>query len=304
MSYTKVIRFLVFGLGVAFAAVFAAAAPAAAFAQTTGAAFERGSIDAESSEPAPDSAAAAESESSGAGALRGFYARAGVVLDWTRETRFVDEDCSSTSPAALYGCGVDDIGAPRSSLGDFGTTTGVQFGLGYILTPALRLEAIVQYVPGFSFDGRANFLQPSRQQTVSADLSFLTGMAAAYLDLPELGLPRLGPFRQFVGAGGGVSRIDIDETQMQFPKTTTIVPAGQRVNFAWMLTAGVAASLAEKTILDLAWRYADYGVVGTDRGAGRVVWRDGSRDPLALDLGRTQASLRGHELSISLRRVF
>ena len=270
MAYTKVIRFPVFGLGVAFAVV----------------------------------AAAAEAASSGGGASREFYVRAGVVLDWTREARFVDEDCSSSSPAALYGCGPGNDGAPISSLGDFGTAAGVKFGLGYALAPALRLEGTVQYVPSFSFEGTANFVQTLEQQTVSADLSFLTGMAAVYLDLPELGLPRLGPFRQFIGAGGGVSRIDIDEMQMRFPKTTTIVPAGQRVNFAWMLTAGVAVSLAGKTTLDLAWHYADYGAVGTGRGTGRVVWRNGSRDPLRLDLGETQASLRGHELSISLRRVF
>lgn len=303
MSYTKVIRFLVFGLGVAFAAVVAAAVPAAAFAQTTGGAVESGSIDAGSSEAAPVSAAA-ESEPTGAGPSREFYFRAGVVLDWTREARFVDEDCSSESPAALYGCGPGNDGAPKSSLGDFGTTDGFRLGLGYAPAPALRLEGTVQYVPSFSFEGTANFVQTLEQQIVSADLSVLTGMAAAYLDLPELGLPRLGPFRPFIGAGAGVSRIDMDEMHMRFPKTTTIVPAGRRVNFAWMLTAGVAVSLAEKTILDLAWRYADYGAAGTDRGVGRVVWRDGSRDPLQLDLGETQASLRGHELSISLRRVF
>ena len=39
-------------------------------------------------------------------------------------------------------------------------------------------------------------VEPARQQSVSADLSSLSGMLAAYLDLPELGVPRLVPSRQ------------------------------------------------------------------------------------------------------------
>ena len=304
MSGTKKSRFVAPWLGTAFAATVAAAVPAAAFAQTADAAIEHISGETGLSEVVTASTGAAESDPAGPGAPRGLYVRAGAVLDWTRMARFLDENCSSASPVALYGCGVGNDGAPRSSFGDFGTMVGVEFGLGYAVAPALRLEAIFQYFPSFSFQGRANFVQTMEQQHVSADLSFLTGMGTAYLDLPELGLPNLGPFRPFVGAGGGLSRIDLDETHMEFPRTTTIVPGGQRVNFAWMVTAGVGVSPAEKTTLDLAWRYADYGDVGTDRGPGQVVWRDGSREPLGLDLGRTRANLRGQELSISLRRAF
>ena len=93
-------------------------------------------------------------------------------------------------------------------------------------------------------------------------------MLAAYMDLPALGWPRIGPFSPFVGAGAGVTRIDIDETRMDFPKTYTIVPGGERVNLAWMLTAGVASSLQENVTLDLAWRYTDSGRVETGRGPG------------------------------------
>ena len=218
-----------------------------------------------------------------------FYLRAGLVLDKPEKTRFKDTDCTSTSPAALYGCGNGIDNAPLSSLGDFGTTAGFELGLGYAATPALRLEALIQYRPNFSFEGRANFTQTTDQQAVSADLSSLIGMLAAYLDLPELGLPRPGPFSPFIGAGGGLSRINIDETHMAFPKTTTIVPGGQRGNFAWMLVAGFAASPGEKVTLDLAWRYTDYGAVETGRAKGRIVWRDGNRDPLEIDLAGTRA---------------
>ena len=161
---------------------------------------------------------------SGATALDGFYLRAGFVADGSKPTRFKDEDCSSTSPAALYGCGDGVDGAPLSSLGDFGTKAGIDLGLGYVAAPALRLEAMLQHRPRFSFDGRANFIQTTDRQDVSAELSTLTGMLAAYVDLPALGLPRVGPLSPFAGAGAGLSRIRIGETRMEFPRTRTVVP--------------------------------------------------------------------------------
>ena len=187
----------------------------------------------------------------------------------------MDKDCSSVSPAALYGCGTGGDGAPLRSLGDFGTVAGVEFGVCHILTRATRVEVLVEYRPRFAFDGRANFLEPTRQQSVSADLSTLSGMLAAYVDLPELGVPRLGRFSPFLGGGAGAVRVEIGETRMAFPRTTTIVPGARRVNLAWMLTAGVATSLDDDTTLELAWRYADLGPVETGEGRGRVVWRDG-----------------------------
>ena len=91
---------------------------------------------------------------------------------------------------------------------------------------------------------------------------------------------------------------------MTFPRTTTIVPGARRIDFAWMLTAGLSAALDERATLEFAWRYTDLGELRTGRGAGRVEWRDGSRAPLPLDLGATRARLRGHGLRLSLRYAF
>ena len=124
-------------------------------------------------------------------------------------------------------------------------------------------------------------------------------MLAAYVDLPGT-----GSFRPFIGAGAGAVRTRIGETRMTFPKTTTVVPGGSRTGFAWMLTAGVAKALGEHVTLDLAWRYTDSGFVRTGRGMGRVVWRDGSREPLPLDLAATRAKLTSHGLRLSLRYSF
>ena len=91
---------------------------------------------------------------------------------------------------------------------------------------------------------------------------------------------------------------------MEFTRTTTIVSGGQRTNLAWMLTAGVSIPLRERVTLDLAWRYTDYGAVQTGKGRGRIVWRDGSRAPLELDLAPTKAELASHGLMLSLRYAF
>ena len=82
------------------------------------------------------------------------------------------------------------------------------------------------------------------------------------------------------------------------------MPGAQRVNFAWMPAAGVAASLGDRVTLDVAWRYTAYGAVETGQGTARIVWRDGSRDPLEIDLAATAAELSSHGLWLSLRYAF
>ena len=232
-----------------------------------------------------------------------YYLRGGIGLDRRVTTAFTDTDCSSATPAALYGCGTGGDGARLRSVGDFGAVPSVELGLGYE-TGAVRFEVLVEYRPGFSFEGRANYLSPERRQEVSADLSSLSGMLAGFVDLAALGLPRPGPFSPFIGAGIGAVNTQIGKTTMNFPATTTIVPGGSRTGLAWMATAGVAVALAKRVSLDLAWRYTDLGEVRTPRGPGRVVWRDGSREPIPLDIAPTKARLKSHGVRLSLRYTF
>ena len=234
------------------------------------------------------------------------YVRAGVGLDWSEDTRFKDKDCTNHAPPAiyaLYGCGTGNDGAPLSTRGDFSAPAGFELGLGHAILPALRIEALFQYRPRFTLTGRANFLQTQGRQEVSARLSSLSGMFAAYVDLPQLGLPRLGPFSPFIGGGAGAAYIDIGKTRMQFARTRTIVPGGHQVNFAWMLTAGVGTAITDRLTLELAYRYTDSGAVETDEGIARVVNRDG--DVLVpLTVGRTRAHLSSHGMWLSLRYAF
>lgn len=242
--------------------------------------------------------------STGAAVAEDFYFRAGIGFDRPTETVFRDKDCEIETPVPLYGCGLGGDGAPYRSVGEFGTVAALEVGIGSIVAPALRIEALVEYRPSLTFSGRANYLDPELRQSVSVDLSVVSGMVAAYANLPALGLPRLGPFAPFVGAGVGAARIAAGETRMMFPATTTIVPGAHRTGFAWMVTAGVATAMSESTTLDLAWRYSDLGAAETATGGGRVVWRDGSREPLILNQGASEARLRSHGLRLSVRHEF
>ena len=228
-----------------------------------------------------------------------FYLRIGVNLDMSSNSRFGDADCLSTSPAALYGCGMGNNGTSLGTQGDFGSAYGVEVGLGIAATPKLRLETTIAYRPRFAFEGNANFVQTSADQPVSADLWSMSGMVAAYMDLAEY-----GPFRLFAGTGAGLHYVGISNFRMTFPRTETIVPDGRNVDLTVMLTAGVATSISDNITLDLAWRYVDWGIVETGRATGQVVWKDGRRDPLDLDLGETRAMFKGQGFRASLRYMF
>ena len=79
---------------------------------------------------------------------------------------------------------------------------------------------------------------------------------------------------------------------------------GKRSGLAWMVTAGLTMAVGEGTTLDLAWRYTGLGKVRTDRGPGRVVWCDGSRESRQLDLAPTEARLRNGGVRLSVRYAF
>ena len=199
------------------------------------------------------------------------YLRAGISVDGPASIRFTDTDCASTTPAALYGCGKGKDDAPHQSSGRLGSVPGLDAGVGYAATSAVRLEVLLEYRPRFTFQGRTNFLEAARQQSVTAELSSLAGLVAAYLDLPQAGW-----FIPFIGAGAGASRNRIGETRMTFPRTTTMVPGAGHVNVAWMATAGGGdgARRARDAGPRLALHGPGRGAHRPRRRAGRVARRE------------------------------
>ena len=240
----------------------------------------------------------------GVAAAEGFYVRGGVGLDWSGQAQFTDKDCASVAPAALYGCGTGNDGSPIRSKGDFGRIGGVELGIGRSVAGPLRLEAAVSYRPDFDFDGRANFIQVQARQPVGAQASSVSALLAGYLDLREGRLPAFNWMQPYIGAGVGVSRLEIEPTRMRFPSTETLVPGATQTEFTWMVTAGAAIALGGKVSLDIAWRYLASGDVETGQDTGQVVWHDGRRPPLEIDLAKTRARLTSHGIQLSLRRRF
>ena len=226
-----------------------------------------------------------------------------MSIDLMEGTTFKDVDCASTNPAALYGCGAGKDGAPnKQSVGNFGAVPVAEFGFSRT-DGVIRYEFVIEYRPRYTFEGRANFLAPHRQQSVSAKLSTISGMLAGYLDFTDgVSKPKFGT--PFVGLGIGVAHTRIGKTAMNFPATTTTVPGESHTDLAWMITAGVKTALNERVTLEFAWRYSDLGEIRTGQGMGSVTWRDGSRDPVILNLARTRARLAGHGIRMSLRYTF
>ncbi len=231
-----------------------------------------------------------------------FYLRAGVGLDWIDDTVFEDRHCESVAPAALYGCDTGGDRAPTRTTGYFDTATAFELGLGHEPVPGMRVEARFEYLPGLGFHGDANFPDPERTQSVTADVSVLSAMVAGYADLPlVLGHESIVPF---LGAGAGVAQLRIGTTRMTFPQSVTEVPGASRAALAWMATVGVSAAVSERITVEFAWRYTDFGEVRTGRGAGQVLWRDAGKPPIPLDLEETRARLSDHGIRLSLRYGF
>ena len=228
------------------------------------------------------------------------YLRLGVDAALESDSVFTDADCASVTPAALYGCGQGPDGAPYRSTGKFSSAAGIEVGAGYAVSPAVRVELRLGYRPSVRFEGLANFLAPGREQSVLMERSAHSAAVALELDLTSLGVPSLGAFRPFAGAGIGRVRHRVEETRMRFPRTETIVPGATVTEWAWAVTAGFSRRMTERMVLDLAWRYADEGDIQTGAGTGHVRWRDGSRT-VALDLAPTLAETRYHQFGVTLR---
>ena len=84
-----------------------------------------------------------------------------------------------------------------------------------------------------------------------ADLSSFAGMLAAYIDLPGLGVPKIGPFGPFVRAALGAHPDRADHHDVSGDDDHR--PGASRTGFAWMVTAGAAVALGELVTVDLAW---------------------------------------------------
>ena len=228
--------------------------------------------------------------------------RVGIGAAVAAETKFVDVNCESASPAALYGCGHGDDGAPLRTVGEFGATGVLELGAGYALGPATHVELALEYRLAAPFAGRANFLAPEREQSVTAERLSSSAMIAVQREWPMAPVRGFSGFHPFAGVGIGRARHCVGELRMSFPATETFVPGGAVSARTFAVTAGITRRLGEGTALELAWRYTEQGDIETGEGRGRVQWRDGSRT-ISLDLASTRARARQNAFRLSIRHM-
>jgi opacity protein-like surface antigen len=83
----------------------------------------------------------------------------------------------------------------------------------------------------------------------------------------------------------------------------TDTEGGTNWDLAWIATAGTALRVAPNSLIELSYRYSDYGKVKTPKGKMRVARGGPSFQPDVI-AGGTEARLRSHGLYIGFRQEF
>ncbi|MCY3883520.1 MAG: hypothetical protein OXG24_01250 [Gammaproteobacteria bacterium] len=231
-----------------------------------------------------------------------YYLRLGLGLDRPSDAIFSDRNCLNLFPWALYGCGEGPDGFPYRSVGEFEQSRTFQFGLGYSPTQKFRVELLAERRNEFEFVGRANFLATEALQDVATPVESTTGLLIAYREVANWNIGPLGDLSPYAGLGFGFVRNTTAETRMDFPFTITTLPEGSTLDLAGLVAVGISSSLGTQRLnMDFELRYTYLGEVESGRDVGYVTWRNGRRDPLALDLDLTQSRLKRLAINVSIR---
>ena len=233
-------------------------------------------------------------------ANRGVYLRLGVGVQWPETERLRDQDCGSTQPPALFGCGSGEDGESLGAVGTFRQSPTVDAAVGYRWTPWLRTEALINWSPQLDWQGQANFLGAGSNQPVSASGRSFAGFAVVLLDAPEV----IG-MRPYLGAGVGAASTSVGDITFAFPakgsSAKTEIKGGSSQSLATLLTAGVAIPLSERIALDLAYRWMDLGRLTTPNAIATIT-RPQRKTRIAI--GGTQMDLKTQAVIGSLRFRF
>ena len=234
-----------------------------------------------------------------------YYMRLGVGLERMDDSIFLDTDCQQP----LYGCGTTGLirqGNTGRSTGGYNSDPVLEIGFGYDTGSAVRVEILIDYRPEINFTGHSNYnlSRPGARQSADINLSSVSTMLAAYMDLNHIGFPEMGTARPFIGAGVGIAQNKVTSKTLLFDYHRTIVPGGSRTDLAWMITAGYSVPLDHQLTLDVAWRHTDLGEARTGKGKGLVDRYNPERIDIPLNLLPTWTRLKGQGIHISLRRSF
>ena len=185
---------------------------------------------------------------------------------------------------------------PFRIFGGLSVAPGLEPVPGPAAVPIVRLGGLIGQRPELAFEDRADSLEPTKQRPLSRFI-------APTIDVPAIGTSGEGSVSPFLGGGLGTVRTGSGETGASFPETGPFLSGASKVGTAWMVTAGVTATLNPRTTLELAWRYNYLGKAKTGRSSGRVEWRQRGR-PIPTNLAPTSVEAKYHGLRLSLRYGF
>jgi opacity protein-like surface antigen len=232
-----------------------------------------------------------------------WYARLTFGYENSRASNFSDDDCTSASPPALYGCGFGSDGRALGTYGDFDSFAAFDAALGRRLLPWLRTDLSVSWRPNMVYSGQANFVGVKGKQPVHSTAEAFTAMLNVFADFIPTGGGPLSIFQPYIGAGLGLSYNKMDNMAYLFPGLTThkisIIPSGGSVHPAYTFSLGTGIVVSERITIDIAYRWNHLGRVETD--AGRMYM---NHIPQGIDIAGTSARLQTHGVQAGLRYNF
>lgn len=235
----------------------------------------------------------------------GWYLRGAAGYEQSRAAHFSDTDCSSTTPPALFGCATGNDGQRIGAYGDFNRFPLAEVAVGRRILPWLRADLSVAYRFNMDYEGNANFLSVGASQPVSAKADSFNGMLNLFVDINGIpGVKKLWRFQPYAGGGVGLSYNRIGQMTFLFPDNpgahkVSVTPSGDRKDVAFMLSVGVGIILTPQLTMDVAYRYADLGRVGTSPGN---MYMDSH--PAGIAVSDIETRLRSHGLTVGLRYHF
>ena len=225
-----------------------------------------------------------------------FYAGLGYGLERPSKAEPADGDCSAVRPAPRDGCGT---GASRTPFRMFEDLAGAPAVEPVAEPPPLR-TARIEWMTGqgaaIAFEEPSDSSEPEKRRSLSRFI-------APSFDIPAIGAPGQGSLSPFLGGGMGAVRTGSGEAPISSWDIGPFVPGASKVGTAWMVTAGVAATLSARATVELSWRYNHSGEAKTGRGSGRVEWRERGR-PIPTNLAPTGVEAKSHGVRLSLHYGF
>lgn len=226
-----------------------------------------------------------------------FYAGLGYGLERPLEAEPAAEDCSRVWLAPRSGCETGGDRAPFRIFGKFSIAPSMEPGDAPVVGRIEKIEWLAEQGSEFALEDSAESIEPEKRRSLSRFIS-------PSFDISTFGVPGQGALNPFIGGGMGAVRTGSGEAPVTSSwDTGRFVPGASKVGTAWMVTAGVAATLGARTTVELSWRYNHLGEAKTGRGSGRVEWRERGQ-PIPTNLAPTSEEAKSHGVRLSLHYGF